>query len=331
MKRGVLATLVIAGVVAATIGWWWWRGHRKETGSLVLYGNVDLRQVELAFNGSQRVAEVLVEEGDAVKPDEVLARLETQRLQSAVDSAEAHVAAQRSEVAKLVAGSRPEEIAQARANLAAGQTEAANDQRTLDRLVPLLPAGVSVQRDVDDARAALEMARAQVEVRQRALDLAVAGPRVEDVEEAKAVLAGNEADLALARLQLSDATLRSPTTGTIRSRLLEPGEMTTPTTAAFSIAVTDPKWVRAYVGERDLGTIRTGMTAQITIDSFPDRPFPGWIGFISSVAEFTPRNVETPELRTALSYEIRVFVKDPKDELRLGMPATVTIGTAADR
>jgi HlyD family secretion protein len=104
---------------------------------------------------------------------------------------------------------------------------------------------------------------------------------------------------------------------------MEPGEMASPQKPVFTLAITDPKWVRAYISETDLGKIRSGEIASIGVDSFPNRHFAGWIGFISPVAEFTPKTVQTEELRTSLVYEIRVFVKDPSDELRLGMPATV--------
>ena len=93
----------------------------------------------------------------------------------------------------------------------------------------------------------------------------------------------------------------------------------------FSLAIADPKWVRAYVSGLDLGKVHPGMAAFATVDSFPDRRFEGWVGFISPVAEFTPKPVQTEELRTSLVYEVRVFVKDPADELRLGMPATVRL------
>ena len=99
--------------------------------------------------------------------------------------------------------------------------------------------------------------------------------------------------------------------------------MASPQKPVFSLAVTDPKWVRAYVAESDLGKLHTGMKASIAIDSFPDQRFDGWVGFISPVAEFTPKTVETAELRTSLVYEVRVFVKDPSDRLHLGSPATV--------
>jgi HlyD family secretion protein len=101
--------------------------------------------------------------------------------------------------------------------------------------------------------------------------------------------------------------------------------MASPMKPVFSLAITDPKWVRVYVPETDLGQVHPGAHAGVTVDAFPGRWFPGWIGFISPSAEFTPKSVETPDLRTNLVYEVRVFVKDPGDNLRLGMPATVHV------
>jgi HlyD family secretion protein len=124
-------------------------------------------------------------------------------------------------------------------------------------------------------------------------------------------------------------TLTSPATGVIQNRILEPGEMASPSRPVVTLALTDPKWVRAYVPEPYLGRINLGMKARILSDSFPDQTFEGWIGFISPVAEFTPKTVETEDLRTKLVYEVRVFVHDSKDMLRLGMPTTVIVDRTA--
>jgi HlyD family secretion protein len=169
----------------------------------------------------------------------------------------------------------------------------------------------------------LDVASAKLAVNQKALDLAVLGPRKEDIAENEARLRANEAQLALLQRQLTDSELIAPTDAVVRTRIMEPGEMATPQSPVFSLAIIDPKWVRAYISAPDLGKIRPGMAAAIGVDAFPKRRFGGWIGFISPVAEFTPKSVQTEDLRTSLVYEVRVFVKDPADELRLGMPASV--------
>jgi HlyD family secretion protein len=314
------AVVVIAGVA-------WWLGHpHRPASELVLYGNVDLRQVELAFDGSERIASVLASEGDRVTRGQVLARLDTSRLTPEAAQAAAQVAAQQQVVDKLHRGSRPEEIDQARANVAAATAEAGDAAAKYARLQVLSQssAGRALSRqDLDDAKSAAESAAARLAVSQQALRLDLIGPRREDIAQAEAQLQGFRAQAALLQSQLGDAVLAAPMNATVRSRLVEPGEMASPQKPAFSLAITDPKWVRAYVSETDLGKVHPGMKASVTADAFPGRSFPGWVGFISPVAEFTPKTVQTADLRTSLVYEIRVFVTDPDDDLRLGMPTTV--------
>jgi HlyD family secretion protein len=333
MKRTVwiAALIVVIGLVA---GLAWLNRRESAPGELVAYGNVDLRQVQLSFNNSERIAAVLVQEGDRVRKDQLVARLDTRRLEPQVAQAEAQAAAQRQIVQRLRSGSRPEEIAQARANVESAKADAVNARQQYERIKSAaeMSAGRAVrQQDVDNAKAALQVAEAKLAVNERALELAVIGPRKEDIAEAEARLRANEAQLALLRQQLVDAELLAPMDAVVRTRILEPGDMASPQKPVFSLAITDPKWVRAYVSEPDLGKIHEGMAAAVAVDSFPKRRFEGWVGFISPVAEFTPKSVQTEELRTSLVYEVRVFVKDPSDELRLGMPATVYLNTDKEK
>jgi HlyD family secretion protein len=327
VKRGIVIAAAVLIAAGAGGGLAYWFTHRATPNQeLVIYGNVDLRQVELPFNDSERIAAVLVQEGDRVKKGEVLARLETSRLAAQVSEVEAQVAAQQAAVERLHNGSRPEEIEEARANLASAKASAVNAGRQYERqdnLAKILGGRATTQQDIDNAQAALDAANAKVVADQAALDLAIAGPRKEDIGQGEAQLRAEQAHLSFLRLQLADAELVAPIDATVRSRLMEPGEMASPQKAVFTLAITDPKWVRAYVSEPDLSRVHPGEAAKIAVDSFPDRPFAGWIGFISPVAEFTPKTVETEDLRPNLVYEVRVFVKDPSDELRLGMPATV--------
>ena len=326
MKRRIfiLVGVLVIGIAA---GFVWWTNHRENLPrELLLYGNVDLRQVQLSFNNSERIAEVLVQEGDRVRRGQVLARLDTRRLEPQVAQAKAQAEAQQQAVIRLHHGSRPEEIAQARANVESARANVVKAKSNYERFKSAaeISAGRAVrQQDVDDAKAALGVAEAALAVNEKALDLAVIGPRKEDIAQNEAQLRANEAQLALLRQQLADAQLVAPVDGVIRTRILEPGDMASPQRPVFTLAITDPTWVRAYVSEPDLGKVHSGMAASAMVDSFPNRRFDGWVGFVSPVAEFTPKTVQTEELRTSLVYEVRVFVKDPSDELRLGMPATV--------
>jgi HlyD family secretion protein len=327
MRHTLLIAALFVSAGAAAGATWWLVGRDPPARDLLLYGNMDLRQVALAFNNNERIDAVLVQEGDHVHKGDLLARLDVSRLEPLVAQAAAQVAAQRAVVARLHNGSRPEEIAQAKANWESAQADAVNARRQFERKKALLGTNAVSQQDADIAEAAARVADARVEINHKALDLAIAGPRQEDIDQAEGQLRANEAQLAYLRQQLADAELRAPLDTVVRSRLMEPGEMASPQKPVFSLAVIDPKWVRAYVAELDLGKLHTGMAASIVVDSFPDQRFEGWVGFISPVAEFTPRTVQTTELRTSLVYEVRVFVKDPSGRLHLGSPATVYVST----
>ncbi|MGD0138230.1 MAG: efflux RND transporter periplasmic adaptor subunit [Tepidisphaeraceae bacterium] len=322
-----MALSVVLVLVVAAGGWlaWWLFSRDKTVDQLNLHGNVDLRQVNLSFNDNGRIASVLVQEGDQVHKAQVLARLDTSRLEPQLAESVALAAAQHAVVERFHNGSRPEEIAQARANLQSAQADGVSARQQYQRLMNLTQSspGAISQLDIDSAKAALDVVDAKVAVNQKALELENAGPRKEDIAQAESQSRADDAQVALLRQELSDAQLLAPCNAVVRARLLEPGEMVSPQTPVFSLAIIHPKWIRAYADEPDLGNVHPGMAATVTTDSFPDRPLDGWVGFISPIAEFTPKDVQTEELRTSLVYEIRVFVKDPGDELRLGMPATV--------
>jgi HlyD family secretion protein len=328
MKSRVLQLVVLVLLLAsAGGGYWWWSESQRESSvdELILFGNVDIREVQLAFNQSDRIERLLVKEGDRVYEGQLLGVLDSRRLKAAADKAEAQVQAQRQVVARLVNGTRPEDIRKARADVDLARAELENAQRTAVRRKALAEQKAGSQQDADDARAAAATAQARLAAAQAALDLAIAGPRKEDIAEARAQLQSLEAQRALAHVELADTSLHAPKAGVIQDRILEPGDMASPQKPAFTLAISDPVWVRAYVPEPDLGKLSLGMMAEVETDSFPGKRYRAWVGFISPTAEFTPKSVEVRQLRTRLVYQVRVFVHNPEDELRLGMPATVHV------
>jgi HlyD family secretion protein len=331
-KRLVIAATGLV-ITAAVLAGWYFNRQQGDTDTLVLFGNIDIRQVSLAFNGSERVADMRVQEGDRVEAGQVLATLDTRTLLLQIAQAEAQINVQEQALLRLKNGTRPEEVAEAKAEVAAAQADADLAAQQLKRLQDIEQAADQAisQQDLDSARSRHRVALAQLENRQKALQLAVIGPRKEDIAQAEAQLNVSRAELALLMHQLSLYELRSPTPAVVRSRLLEPGDMASPQRPVYALAITDPKWVRAYVSEVDLGRIKPGMSARVITDSHPDQPIRGRVGYISSVAEFTPKTVQTEELRTSLVYEVRVFVEDADDRLRLGMPATVRISLRSDQ
>ncbi|SHO43541.1 efflux RND transporter periplasmic adaptor subunit [Desulfopila aestuarii] len=327
MKKRIILLLLIAGL--ATAGYYskLWKGQdaEQENGNLKIYGTIDIRDANLAFTEQERLTEVLVDEGDSVAAGQVLARQNTDRLDAAIAETQAKIAAEQQVLTRLKTGFRPQEIAQAKAEVEAAQVQVVNAEQVLHRVTTTSRTGATSQQDLDDAKARLMVAEAQLKVMEKKLDLVLEGSRKEDIAAAEHRLEALEANLQLLTVRYADMTLTAPASGIIQSRILEPGEMAGPTRPVYTLALADPKWVRAYLPEPQLGRVQPGMKANITSDSWPNDPIAGWIGSISPIAEFTPRTVQTEDLRTKLVYETRVMVRDPENRLRLGMPVTVTL------
>lgn len=293
---------------------------------LVLQGNVDVREVSLAFRQSDRILEMLAEEGDRVQKGQVLARLDTRELMLQLQRLNAEIAAQQSTVDKLHNGTRPEEIRQAEGNLrqaqAAAEHAAGVYQRKRDIYTSI--AGIS-QQELDNAYHDMEAKQATMSVAEAALQEAKAGPRQEDIAGAESGLQALRNEQLRYTYLLSQYELQAPDDGVIRSRLLEAGDMASPSKPVFKLSLPGKKWVRAYVPETELGRVYEGQQARVYIDSLPGKAIYGQVGYISGTAEFTPKHVQTEELRTSLVYEVRVYVDDADNVLRLGMPATVRI------
>lgn len=318
-------------LIGAAGAYYWWQVRAPGDGGngLTLYGNIDIREVQLAFHESEHINRMLVQEGDIVHKGQLLATLDQELLHAGLDQAEAQVAAQEQVVKRMEAGSRPEEIRQARAQLEAAQAEAREAQRAYVRMRDVESKKLASPQQLDETRGRAETASAKVKVAQEALALALAGPREEEVENARATLRALQAQLEMARQRLADTELHAPADGVIQNRILEPGDIASPERPAYTLALTDPMWVRAYVSEPDLGKVLPGMPATITTDSYPGKEYRGWVGYVSPTAEFTPKSVETEELRSSLVYQLRAYVCNPQGELRLGMPATVHLNTGA--
>jgi len=274
MKARVVVGIVVLAVLAGSIYWWKTSNNQSApTNTLVLYGNVDIRESRLAFNDSEHVDEILVNEGDRVHKGQVLARLHTDRLQASMERAQAEVAA--------------------------AKAEARAAKLSFKRLKTLLKSKLASPGDVDEAEGRSHAAAARVDAAEAIL-----------VESTQA---------------FKDAELFAPFDGVVRERIVEIGDFVTPQTPVITLALLDPVWVRTYLPETELGRVKPGASAHISTDSYPDKVYDGWVGMVSPTAEFTPKNIETPELRTRLVYQARVFVCNPQFELRLGMPATVSI------
>jgi len=325
MKRRI-SIAVVALILLVVAGWLFYRqfaGSRPD--KLILHGNVDIRQVNLGFRVTGRLKEMKLEEGDVVRAGDVISALDDGPYQDQVHLAEAQVAQARASYAKMANGFRKEEIDQARAQLAQAKASYENALRTFDREDKLLQTHVISQSDYDAATSLRDSLKAQVQSAQANLDLELAGNRKEDIDSAMAQFDNAQANLDAAKRNLTDCRLRASVDGVVLTRSVEPGTIVATSTVVYSICETSPVWIRSYVDERDLGRTYPGMKALVYNDTYPNHPYTAQVGFISPVAEFTPKNVETRELRADLVYRLRVILEKPDRYVRQGMPVTVQL------
>lgn len=324
----LLFLLVLLGSAAAGVWYFEFRRPPPDPNQLVLEGNIDVRQVMLSFKVDGRIETLAADEGETVSAGQVVANLDKRYFEDDLRLARARRDAQKATLARMENGSRPEEIDQARAHVAEQKAVVENARLLYNREKALVDKGAVSRTEFDNTKASLDQGEARLKSAQETLRLAELGPRHEDIDSARAELAAEEATVVQSERRLADADLIAPSDGTILTRAQERGAIVSPGEPIFTLTLTSPVWVRTYVNERDLGRIQPGMAAQVTTDSAPNKPYQGHIGFISPTAEFTPKTVETRELRTDLVYRLRVIVDNNDGMLRQGMPVTVTLDVA---
>ncbi len=321
IKRLILLTLLIIisfGVIYTLF-------FKEQPNTLLeLKGNVDIRTVHSAFRIGGRIQSLAVDEGDDVKQGDILAYLDNTPYQLQLQEAEAYYQVQLAQLQLMQKGTRAEEINQRLASVAARETQFQNAETTLKRQQKLAHSGATTDTTRDQAQMQFEQTQAELQIAKNALLIAQNPYRTEDYQKAHAQVAQAKAKVDQLQLQIQDTILVSPTTGVVLTRLLEPGSIVNAGTPILTLMVNDPIWVRAYVHEPQLGQIAPGTTVRVYTDSRVE-PYLGTIGFVSPTAEFTPKHIETTELRTSLVYRFRVIITHPDAKLRQGMPVSIRL------
>jgi HlyD family secretion protein len=329
MAPRMIALAVVIGLVVTAA--WLWSETPTEESRLVLQGNIDVRQVNLSFKVDGRLVKLFVDEGDHVKKGQLLAVLDKRYFEDDLRVAKAHRDNAAATLDRLENGSRPQEKEQAKAITAEREAALLLAEITYKRTASLVPDKAAAQEDADRARGDRDQAVArlnQARESQRLIDL---GPRAEDIAAAKADLAMQEGNVVESQRRLEDSELRAPNDGIILTRAQEEGAILSAGVPVLTLTLASPVWVRTYVNERDLGLVRENMPAEVYTDSDPHRPYSANVGFISPTAEFTPKTVETRQLRTDLVYNLRVLVDNPDGGLRQGMPVSVALKLSQPR
>jgi HlyD family secretion protein len=326
MRRPIVAVLVLAAVGATLLfGARWWSGRERAASGIRGSGIIEVTQVDVAFEVRGRMIERAVDEGAMVDKGEPVGRLDDREYRLKAASARAAKDAADARYRMMMKGSREQEVGRALAAREAADAALAMQTREYDRIAKLHAEGIVAQTDVDRLKNLLAAAQAQHDQAVQQLDQLREGFRIEEIESARADLQRANADLDLAELDLARCQLFAPAAGRVLSKSREPGEMVEPGTPIVTLGDLSRPWVNVYVGERDLGKVRLGMAAQVTVDSFPDQPFPGKVTFIAERAEFTPKNIQTPDERVKLVYRVKVEVETRDEALKPGMPADTVI------
>jgi HlyD family secretion protein len=290
-------------------------------------GTVEATEADLGFQAGGRIHDISVREGDRVGMGQELARLEAAEQEARVAVAQAQLDAARAQLQELQRGARPEELRQARSAEAAAREQMQEAQRALERTRALEEGGAVSREALDQARTAFEVARARHEQAREQLAMVRTGARQERVDAQQAAVRQAEAALAQAEAVLANAIIRAPFAGVVTIRHRQPGEAVAPGAPVLTLMDAEDRWVRFYVREDEIGRVALGQRAEIRMDTFPDSTYAGRVTFISSQAEFTPRNVQTAEQRVKLVYAVRVTITgDAGHVLKPGMPADVVLG-----
>jgi len=325
MKKPVLVLLVLVILAALAAALFFAFRPKEDKNALRLSGNIELTAVELSFKTPGWVKERPVDEGQAVKPGQVVARLDDVEIQREVARQEALAAAARANLQELERGSRPEEIREGEAALDGARAGLEKQESDFARQKELFAKEVISQKEFDAAKSGYLEAQAHEKQAKERLALLKEGPRTERIQAARASLQQSEAALGIAKRQLENTVIASPVNGIVLSKNTEAGEYASPGTPIVTVGDLTKVWLRAYVEETDLGRVKLGQKTKVTTDTFPGKTYEGSVSFIASDAEFTPKSVQTRKERVKLVYRIKIDIPNLNQELKPGMPADALI------
>lgn len=285
----------------------------KNENNLTFYGNIDTRTVNVGFRFLGKIENITKDEGEIVKKDEVLVKLDTASLEKSLEELNEKIFASKLELSKLQTGYRQEEILEAKAAMEEAIENLNKTKDTYNRQTNLFKTKSTSEENFTISQLNYKQALATLDKAKALYELRKNGYRDEDIKIQESNLKSLEIQAEKLKIDLNDSVIKAPVDGVILTRFKEIGAITNAGESILEIAKTDEFWVRAYIDEKNLGNIKPGLKMSIQTDSRSEN-YEGVIGFISPVAEFTPKNIETQELRADLVYSFRVIVKNPDDK-----------------
>ncbi len=325
-RAGIIILVLMA--VAAFLLWRAYFHEEAEKGVLLLSGNMEVTEFNIGFKIPGRVVELSVDEGQQVQAGQVLARLDNAELASIVTQSKASLREAQSRLDQLKAGSRPQEIEEARAIVRSQEAEATRLRKDYERAEMLYKNGAISTAQLDAAKSAYETRAAQQRSAMESLSLVKEGPRKQDIEAAGHRVEQARAAISTAEERLKDTVITAPAPGVVLRKNVELGETVGAGVPIFTIGDLSSPWIKVYVPEPQLTLVKLGQRAHVTVDTDrvgTKKTYDGWVSYISNEAEFTPKSVQTQEERVKLVYGVKVRVDNPNQDLKPGMPADVRI------
>jgi len=300
-----------------------------DAGVIVASGHVEATEVVVSTKVAGTIEKRLVDEGDLVEAGQEIATIDTTDARLARDGARAERSQAEAELRLRLAGSREEDVREARAQVARAEADLEGAEKDLERMEGLLAAGSGTTKARDDARTRRDVAKASLDAARERLRRLEVGSRKEEIDAARARLQATEARIAQLDQQIADAVVRSPARGVVTERLAEAGELAARGTGIVVVTDLTDAWVNVYVGEPDLARIRLRQEAEVKTDDGQVRK--GTVSFVSSRAEFTPKNVQTRDERVKLVFRIKVALENADGLFKPGMPAEARLQPAGSR
>jgi HlyD family secretion protein len=323
--KGAAGLVLLVGLLVAAA---WGARHIGGGASkpVAVTGTIEATQVDVSVKITGRILKRLVKEGDRVTRGQVLVRLDDSELAADVRRQDAALRSAQATLRDLEKGARPQEIEDARAAVSSAEATRTMTEREYQRSDELYRKNLIAAQDVDRARQAYEVAKAQERSARERLALLLSGSRPDQIDAARWQVTQAESALVQAQSRLREAVVVSPLDGVVLRKNLEAGETANPGVPILTLVNPKDVWLRAYVAETEVGRIKVGDAAALRVDAFPNRVFTGRLIEIASEAEFTPRNVQTKKERVTLVFRIKIQIDNPDGLLKPGLPADADVG-----
>jgi HlyD family secretion protein len=320
-KKIIGGVILLILALSSAAGWLYWRNSRNDDGKVFVSGNIEAIEVDLSFRIAGQIKSLPIQEGDRVSKDQVIAELDTDTLEALRGAARSEIASAQAVLDELEEGTRKETIEQTRAQFKAAESRLKNATDEYERYLALFKEGAISASSYDAKDTTLRVATEEYNNARQRLTEMETGPREQQIRAARARLERSKWELNRIELDIEHSVLRTPVSGAVLVKANELGEVVLPGATVATVAAIDEVWLKGYIGERDLGAVKLGQKAEITTDSYAGKVYPGIVTFISSRAEFTPKNVQTREERVKQVYRVKITIQNTRQELKIGMPA----------